>query len=1010
MFGSSQSGRTVAATALRIACCVAVAAGALLVVPPGGQAADPPGLVLSELVTGGASASDEFIEIYNAADVPASLAGLELVYVTATGTTITRRATWTDGSLPPHAHLLVANEAGIYRTIADALYSSGLSSTGGSVALRPAGGDTPVDAVGWGTASSSWMEGSPAPAPAAGASIERLPGGPLGSITDTHDNSRDFVERVSPEPQNTGSEPTPPPGDTSTPAPSVTLTPTMTSVPTAHPTPTPVASAAPTAAQTATPSSPTPSVMPGPAATPIAEARAMPDGSSVTIEGTALTASTFTDGGGYVWDGSGGIAVLLAEGGFSRGEVIRVTGVLDDRYHQRTLRANNASITGTGSDPSATTVATGSVAESSEAHLVRVSGEIIGSGTDLVGGRAFDLDDGTGPVRVLIASSSGVATARWTDGARVDLTGVVGQRDSSGTGTAGYRVMPRDDADVHAVTPAPTPSARPTSTPRTPTASPSRSGGPSATRPPAANEPLLSIAAARASDPGTVVRVRGIVTAERALLLDDQSAAIQDATGALLLRVPDDVSLAGRGELVEISGERSTKSGMVTVRVESATPLGRRGEPAAASVTTGSVAGSGENLESELVRVRGVLGSVRRSSAGNVSFTVDDGSGPLRGFVFASTETRTGVLTTGSWVELRGVLGQDTSGDRPNEGYRVWPRGDGDVRLVAPATEAGGGGGGSETGDVGDATSGAASAASPVDLGALIEAGAAGAEAPPARATLVAGSWPEIEVAGVLWDGSRAVVMPLTPAAGEAVERTLGGRPPPAVVDVAGATSTADLGPLSAPAISVDGGTLEPVVGRPAAPATEIPVEDAPAVWARVAGLLRERDGRSTLDVSGTTVGVTLLCDEPATRELWESLHGDAVIVEGILAVVDDAPQLVAPCAGVAASPELVARRTAARASRPGGDRAAASLARTAGPDGLLIVAGVVSTALAAVVAAAAWRTGTIGRLIAQLAGDRTDAGSDGGVPPRRGDASLHVDPPRRDDASVHVESSVRPP
>src|SRR5262245_66694011 len=52
-------------------------------------------LVVSEVQTGGASASDEFAEISNAGPVTVDLIGQELVYVTSTGSTVTRKASWT---------------------------------------------------------------------------------------------------------------------------------------------------------------------------------------------------------------------------------------------------------------------------------------------------------------------------------------------------------------------------------------------------------------------------------------------------------------------------------------------------------------------------------------------------------------------------------------------------------------------------------------------------------------------------------------------------------------------------------------------------------------------------------------------------------------------------------------------------------------------------------------------------------------------------------------------------
>ena len=70
------------------------------------------GFLVSEVVTGGASASDEFVEIYNASASALDLANLELVYVTSTGTTVTRKQTWTSLLVASHRHVLIANSSG----------------------------------------------------------------------------------------------------------------------------------------------------------------------------------------------------------------------------------------------------------------------------------------------------------------------------------------------------------------------------------------------------------------------------------------------------------------------------------------------------------------------------------------------------------------------------------------------------------------------------------------------------------------------------------------------------------------------------------------------------------------------------------------------------------------------------------------------------------------------------------------------------------------------------------
>ena len=92
-------------------------------------------LLVSEVMTGGASASDEFAEITNAGSVAIDLTGHELVYVTSSGGTVTRKAAWTTPTiLEPGRHLLVANVLGIHAGIADATYSGGFAATGGVAA------------------------------------------------------------------------------------------------------------------------------------------------------------------------------------------------------------------------------------------------------------------------------------------------------------------------------------------------------------------------------------------------------------------------------------------------------------------------------------------------------------------------------------------------------------------------------------------------------------------------------------------------------------------------------------------------------------------------------------------------------------------------------------------------------------------------------------------------------------------------------------------------------------
>ena len=669
-------------------------------------------VVVSEVLTGGASASDEFIELYNPTSATLPLEGLEVVYVTSTGATVTRKAAWAAGAggVPAGAHLLIANSAGIFAGIADVVYANGIAAAGGSVVLRTQGAGAAIDSVGWGTAASTWLEARPAPAPAAGSSLERLPGGSWGSSQDTDDNLLDFVMQAIPDPQNSGSPPivlasaTPLPGESASPTPtpdaSLTPTPEPTIEPTASgsslPTPLPTATGTPTSTSTPTPSQ-TPSPAPTPAPISIAEARSLPDGSSVLVEGVTLTGFDFTDGGGYLFDSTAGIAVLLSDGTFERGQLLRVAGTVDDRYAQRTIRSSGSqiSVLGSGNDPLPADAETGSIGEPFEGQLVELTGLIASSATTLSSGIAWDLDDGSGPIRVVIATATGIDTAGWGRGVGLTLVGVVGQRDSSGGGITGFRVQPRDAADIIAVEPAVTPSPTPTPTPAptpTPTSTPaagsataSGTGSPSATP---AGVPLVSIGEARAAASGTHLRIRGVVTAQSGLL-EAGSAIVQDSTGAILVRTGSLAGSLSLGQLVELDGTRATKAGMLSLRVTlPPLRLGTLADPSPIRRATGAL---GEADEAHVVISRGVVStSVSRPRGGAVSFAIDDGSGPIRVTISPRSGIATGSVKRGGWLEVRGVLGQETTSKAPLLGYRLWPRTRADLHLIANPVAGGG--------------------------------------------------------------------------------------------------------------------------------------------------------------------------------------------------------------------------------------------------------------------------------------------------------------------------------
>ena len=496
-------------------------------------------LVVSEVQTGGSSASDEFVEIANQGAGPVDLVGLEIVYATSSGSTVTRKTTWSTSTvLDPGKRFLLVNGAGSFVAFGDSTYTGGFAATGGAIALRVVGGSV-VDAVGWGDATNTFVEGVVAAAPAAGSSLERRPGGTAGNAVDTNDNAADFVMNPTPSPQNLASPAVPSPAATPTPTPMATPTaaptatptaiptlspsptpssiptptaeatpsptpePTVTSAPTPIPTrtPTPTPSPTPTATPTPTPAptptpSPTPTPTPAPTPMPIASARSLADGTFVSIAGILTTDLGALESGrtAFLEDATAGIALYLDAAVVSAlpaGTQIRVQGTIDERYGQRTLRLAQSAIVveGAASLPVAPITSTGSATEPWEGSRVGISGTIVGSSDALADGTAVSVDDGSGAVRVVVTPMA-LAGRTLSSGMLLTASGPLGQRDSSGTGVTGYRLYVTAPSDLElapAATPTPSPTAPPTSTPTptpAPTATPSPTATPNATDPP----------------------------------------------------------------------------------------------------------------------------------------------------------------------------------------------------------------------------------------------------------------------------------------------------------------------------------------------------------------------------------------------------------------------------------------------------------------------------------------------------------------------------------------------
>jgi len=197
----------------------------------------------------------------------------------------------------------------------------------------------------------------------------------------------------------------------------------------------------PDAAHSASPSSRTIS---------IAEARSLPLGTVVTVDGSltvpsgAFSSSTF-DEGFAIQDHTGGIYVSVADNlGFAPRQQVRVTGMLADSFGLLTLTdVTDTKAHGIGPKVQALPVATGAVGEATEGKLVRIAGRITRTANDLPYGFMIFIDDGSGEIKVFVSASTGIDVSGLSPGLTIEVTGFSGQFDTA------YEVDPRFQSDIN---------------------------------------------------------------------------------------------------------------------------------------------------------------------------------------------------------------------------------------------------------------------------------------------------------------------------------------------------------------------------------------------------------------------------------------------------------------------------------------------------------------------------------------------------------------------------------
>jgi hypothetical protein len=437
----------------------------------------------------------------------------------------------------------------------------------------------------------------------------------------------------------------------------------------------------------------------------------LPDGTSVRIAGTLTTDLGAIDSArdGFVQDRTAGIALRLDVANpapIPAGTTVVADGTLGSYFSLRVVNvtAGTVAITGSAGLPVPIGSTTGAADELLEGLRLAVSGTVAETPTALADGLGITIDDGTGALRLVIADAA-LGGGSIQRGDFVSAIGPLGQRDSSGTGIAGYRLHVTMAGELLVATPSPSPTPSPTPTPTpsaspipTPTPTPTPSVAPTASSTPtplptptpsatASPLPMISIADARARSIGDRVSVGGVVTAQPGRLGTPALLAIDDGTAGIVVRVGDVAPRPELGATVEVTGTLADPYGQLEIRTLSAFSITGVGTLPSPIAVDG--ADLGESTEGRLVTVTGTVdGRPVKSTSGDLAIVVSTADGTARVLADASAGLGATFVAKGDRVRLVGVGGQRASRKGADDGYRIWLRGPSDVVRLGPSAGA----------------------------------------------------------------------------------------------------------------------------------------------------------------------------------------------------------------------------------------------------------------------------------------------------------------------------------
>ena len=171
-----------------------------------------PHLVISQVQAGGvANANDEFIEIHNNGPAAVDLINYRVVYRSQDGSNDVNFMNWTASTIvQPGQYYLIASTSYTGSVTPNITYNNAtctcaLAAANGGLAIRQGDLNTGIviDAVGWGTGSNIFVEGTRTTAPGNSNSKSRLQQG----CQDTDNNANDFATLTPSAPRNSSTAP-----------------------------------------------------------------------------------------------------------------------------------------------------------------------------------------------------------------------------------------------------------------------------------------------------------------------------------------------------------------------------------------------------------------------------------------------------------------------------------------------------------------------------------------------------------------------------------------------------------------------------------------------------------------------------------------------------------------------------------------------------------------------------------------------------------------------------------